>query len=67
MIDRETLEELSKRMGELAVENTILATRIKQEMRNKEEVEKKYIEAIQDLTYYRDLNVKNVEESDKNE
>lgn len=51
----EIILELSKRIGQLAIENAKLIARNREEIKNKELIDEKYVEAIQEVKYYKDL------------
>lgn len=43
--------ELADKIGKLTAENAVLLERIRQEIKNKENVEEKYLEAISELSF----------------
>lgn len=45
--------ELGNKIAQLSIDNAVLFTRVQDEMKKKEEIEEKYVEAITELKSYK--------------
>lgn len=51
----EMIKEMSKRIAQLSIENAKLIVRNREEIRNKELIDEKYVEAMHEVRYYKEI------------